>query len=156
MAIGGTGIKFFKYSPPLGDRISSQRGRDLKDLLALSECRRERDLKDLLALSECRRERDLKDLLALSECRRERDLKDLLALSERRRERDFKVLLALSEHMQVQITRPLCVSELRQVESPQCIRGRRRCNPWASWGIRKSPSHPRVSSGKMKLKSQAC
>jgi len=128
IAIGGTRIKFFKSSPPSGDRrhryqISSRRGRELKDLLALSECRRERDLKDLLALIECRRERDLKDLLALSECRRERDLKDLLALCERMRERDFKVLLALNERRQVQITRPLCVSELRQVESPQCIRG---------------------------------
>jgi len=78
MAIGVTRIKFFKSSPPPGDRrpkyqISSRRERDLKDLLALSECRRERDLKVLLALSECRRERDLKVLLALSECRRERD-----------------------------------------------------------------------------------
>ena len=98
IAIGGTRIKFFKSSPPSGDRrhryqISSRRGRELKDLLALSECRRERDLKDLLALC------------------------------ERMRERDFKVLLALNERRQVQITRPLCVSELRQVESPQCIRG---------------------------------
>ena len=38
-------------------------------------------------------------------------------------EKRFKVLLALSEHRQEQITRPLCISKLRQVESPQCIRG---------------------------------
>jgi len=107
MAIGGTRIKFFKSSPPPGDRRPKYQ----------ISSRRERDLKDLLALSECKRERDLKDLLALTECMRERDLKDLLALSERRRE---------------QITKPLCVSKSRQVESPQCIRGRRRCNPWAS------------------------
>jgi len=50
-------------------------------------------------------------------------LKDLLALSECRRERDLKVLLALSECRQEQIKRPLCVSELRRDESPQCIRG---------------------------------
>jgi len=107
MAIGGTRIKFFKSSPTPGNRRPKYQ----------ISSRRERDLKDLLALSECKRERDLKDLLALSERRRERDLKDLLASSERRRE---------------QITRPLYVSNSRQVESPQCIRGRRRFNHWAS------------------------
>ena len=41
-------IKVFKSLPPPGDRrhkyqISSRQERDLKDLPALSECRRERD-----------------------------------------------------------------------------------------------------------------
>jgi len=43
-------------------------------------------------------------------------------LSECRREK-IKVLLALSEHRQEQITRPLCISKLRQAETPKCIRG---------------------------------
>jgi len=115
MAIGGTRIKFFKSSPPPGDRRHKYKilwpPSGEKEIEKTSSPRAsvgEKEIKKTSSPRASEGEKEIKkDLLASSECRREK----------------IKGLLALSEYRLEQSARPLCVSKLRQDESPQCTQG---------------------------------